>query len=309
MVSVVLAGGSGGLGREVLLAIRATGKHHVKVFSRKPCPDIADLGVEVVQVDYADPEHLASSLNGVHTVLSFVLDNETCNVQRPLVDACVKAGVRRFAPSEWAWAPDGNPVFRYKENMRKYLEEINTPVQKLEYTLFQPGWFMNYLTYPRSSCRYFHQTCVWIDLNACQALAVRDADPWIALTTVQDTARVAALALDDPVAWPVAGHIVESRIKLRNLIKLAERMRGRSFDVHEVDIADIENGKLKSSWLPPTTHPTAGSSSDFAEAMACLWLSSAIHGAMDGSPIWNERLPNLQLTDAESFLSEWYKDV
>lgn len=41
---------------------------------------------------------------GVHTVLSFVAvhldqDNKT---QKSLIDAAVEAGVKRFAPSEWA---------------------------------------------------------------------------------------------------------------------------------------------------------------------------------------------------------------
>jgi hypothetical protein len=45
-------------------------------------------------------------LQGVHTVLSFIsthLDQEgTANIQKRLIDASVQAGVKRFAPSEWA---------------------------------------------------------------------------------------------------------------------------------------------------------------------------------------------------------------
>jgi hypothetical protein len=54
--------------------------------------------------DYTDTEGLAVILNDVHTVLSFITtasdpDNQS---QKNLIDAAVRAGVKRFAPSEWA---------------------------------------------------------------------------------------------------------------------------------------------------------------------------------------------------------------
>ena len=43
-------------------------------------------------------------LRGVDTVLSFITPetDRGCVAQKGLIDACVRAGVRRFAPSEWA---------------------------------------------------------------------------------------------------------------------------------------------------------------------------------------------------------------
>jgi hypothetical protein len=54
--------------------------------------------------DYADATRLVDILQGVHTVLSFiVVAQDKGNLsQRNLIDACVKAGVKRFAPSDWA---------------------------------------------------------------------------------------------------------------------------------------------------------------------------------------------------------------
>lgn len=54
--------------------------------------------------DYTDTGKLVDILQGVHTVLSFiVVAQDKGNVsQRNLIDACVKAGVKRFAPSDWA---------------------------------------------------------------------------------------------------------------------------------------------------------------------------------------------------------------
>ena len=43
-------------------------------------------------------------LQGVHTVLSFIATQEDpeSTFQRNLIDGAVQAGVKRFAPSEWA---------------------------------------------------------------------------------------------------------------------------------------------------------------------------------------------------------------
>jgi hypothetical protein len=56
-----------------------------------------------VQVDYTDKEALAKALAGVETVLSFITvnsDHDSAS-QKNLIDASIKAGVKRFAPSEW----------------------------------------------------------------------------------------------------------------------------------------------------------------------------------------------------------------
>lgn len=56
------------------------------------------------QVDYEDIAHLTQTLQGVHTLLCFITpqsDPGNC-AQKNLIDAAVKAGVVRYAPSEWA---------------------------------------------------------------------------------------------------------------------------------------------------------------------------------------------------------------
>lgn len=54
------------------------------------------------KTDYKDKEQLAQILQGTHTLLSFIGDEPTAPVQKNLIDAAVQAGVKRFAPSEWA---------------------------------------------------------------------------------------------------------------------------------------------------------------------------------------------------------------
>jgi hypothetical protein len=58
-----------------------------------------------MKANYEDVDQLTEVLRGVETVLSFVADMQLeagVRAQKNLIDAAVRAGVRRFAPSEWA---------------------------------------------------------------------------------------------------------------------------------------------------------------------------------------------------------------
>jgi hypothetical protein len=57
-----------------------------------------------VQVTFDSKAELVSQLRGVEVVLNFIVVNNDPNntVGKLLIDASVEAGVKRFAPSEWA---------------------------------------------------------------------------------------------------------------------------------------------------------------------------------------------------------------
>jgi uncharacterized protein YbjT (DUF2867 family) len=61
-------------------------------------------GITWLKADYGDPKQLEQILQGVDTLLSFVATQEdpSSTVQKNLIDAAIKAGVKRFAPSEWS---------------------------------------------------------------------------------------------------------------------------------------------------------------------------------------------------------------
>ena len=61
-------------------------------------------GVTWVKANYEDPNQLDEIMRGVHTVLSFITAHMDPGsvAQKGLIDAAVRAGVKRFAPSEWA---------------------------------------------------------------------------------------------------------------------------------------------------------------------------------------------------------------
>lgn len=62
------------------------------------------------KANYQDTKQLEEILTGIHTLLSFININSFgaagsergSEAQKNLIDAAVAAGVRRFAPNEWA---------------------------------------------------------------------------------------------------------------------------------------------------------------------------------------------------------------
>ena len=61
-------------------------------------------GVTWVKANYEAKEELVQALRGVHTLLCFITPQSDPgnSAQKNLIDAAVKAGVKRYAPSEWA---------------------------------------------------------------------------------------------------------------------------------------------------------------------------------------------------------------
>src|SRR6266487_1498252 len=116
--------------------------------------------------------------------------------------------------------------FAFKDEVHEYLRELNAEKPVLEYCLFQPGLFMNYLSYPHKSAKHLYITCVFVDVENKQAFLIEDGEEWLVYTTIQDVAKVVARAIDYPGRWPETGGIVGDRIQTKDLIKLAEKIRG-----------------------------------------------------------------------------------
>jgi hypothetical protein len=72
---------------------------------RKDAPSGLSKSLQWRKVDYDNQESVINALQGVETLLSFVMSVDLATavgLQKTLVHAAIKAGVRRFAPSEWA---------------------------------------------------------------------------------------------------------------------------------------------------------------------------------------------------------------
>ncbi|KAF1956828.1 NmrA-like family protein [Byssothecium circinans] len=314
MVKIALAGGSGDVASEIIEALVAAKKHDILILSRRDTPKREALaGVSFVKVDYNDPEQLVKVLQGVHTLLSFCSEQEdpTSPAQKKLIDAAVQAGVKRFAPSEWAASKlDYLDWYAYKGTTREYLKEINKNKKVLEYTLFQPGLALNYLTYPHSSAKHLHLMNIPMDFNSRRFLTVEGGDDSrINLVTVQDLANVVARAVEYEGEWPVVGGIRGTEITMGDLISLAKKIRGGNFDITRLKQSDLESGEYKASWAPVIDHPAL--KQDQVEAISkhisARILLSFKTGGFAVEDNWNRLLPDYKFTDAEEFLTKAWK--
>ncbi|KAH0431623.1 NmrA-like family protein [Colletotrichum camelliae] len=319
MVKIAIVGGSSNVGQEVHDALVARGKHEIILLSRKDAPTqkLAP-GVQWVKTDY-EVAHLTKIFKGVETVLSFVsgpadpTNTSQSDTQKKLIDACIQAGVKRFAPSEWATSKfDHLFWYSFKQVTRDYLAEVNNEKKVLEYSLFQPGLFTNYLTYPFSSSKHVTQLETPVDFNQCRALVVDGSeDAPLTFTTAQDLARIVALAVEYKGEWPLVGGIKGAEITMGQLIALGEKIRGKPFAIEKLKEEDLEASKVISSWTLEVKHPSIPP--ETRKAVAASLTSGILLGFSAGcfntSAEWNQLLPEFKFTQPEAFLSQAWKSI
>lgn len=148
MVVVALAGATSGFGLTMLRVFlhqneHRSHPHQIVLLSRTAQPKFTAQGVDVRPVDYNDHPQLVKALSGVHTVLSTIGGSLAAiqHAQLRLLEAAKEAGVKRFAPSEYA----GNGY----EGIDLYASKavVWNAVQKcgMEYARFSCGLFMSAL--------------------------------------------------------------------------------------------------------------------------------------------------------------------
>ncbi|OBT73192.1 hypothetical protein VF21_08702 [Pseudogymnoascus sp. 05NY08] len=313
MVKIAVAGGTGQVAQEIIDALVAAKKHDITILSRNASTLSNESGVTVRAVNYDDKPDLAEALRGIHTVLSFIqlLSDPENNSQKNLIDASIVAGVKRFAPSEWGSAEIKDiPFWASKGEIREYLRKVNENGKVLEYCLFQPGLFLNYLAFPHRTSKHVVPLNTMFDFENRRAIVVEGHDFVMTFTTVRDLAGVVTEAVDYGGEWPVTGGIRGNRVSVSKILKIGEKVRGLPFAIDTVKLEDLEDGNLKTSWTLETRHPSV-SEEQAAEALKSVLIStllSGVKGAWDVSDEFNQILPEYKFTQMEDFLAKVWED-
>ncbi|KAI1105977.1 hypothetical protein F4804DRAFT_302512 [Jackrogersella minutella] len=261
-------------------------------------------------VDYNDKAALTETLRGIHTLLSFVqiLSDPNQQSQKNLIDAAITAGVKRFAPSEYGSKGTVNMAWwQGKEIIREYLKEVNSEGKVLEYTLFQPGLFLNYLAYPHKTAKHLDPLQSIFDFENRRAMIVDGhEDTIITLTTIADFAAIIALAVGYDGTWPEIGGIRGSRLTVTQVLEIGSRVRGHPFAVAKMKVEDLEAGDLKTPWGLEAVHSavSAEEASALLKVVPIGILLSSAKGAWDVSDEMNQLFPEYQFTPPEDFLSK-----
>ncbi|ORY07627.1 NAD(P)-binding protein, partial [Basidiobolus meristosporus CBS 931.73] len=223
-ITVALAGGSGGLGRYILDELLSQGKHRVVILAREPRPDLEKLGATVAVVDYANSESLLKALQGVHTVLSFIWsdDGGLKDAQIELLKAAERAGVKRFAPSEWALdsvSYDDVPQYADKKPIRELLSKSS-----IESTLFFNGLFLNYFGKEKG---YLREVNIVYDVEKGTAVIPGTGEEPLSVTHTTDVARYVVASLEQPKWRPITG-IEGERTTFNKILHSLERATGKA---------------------------------------------------------------------------------
>ncbi|KAJ4990483.1 NmrA-like family protein [Stagonosporopsis vannaccii] len=316
MVNIAIAAGTSNVAQEIIDALVATKKHSILLLSRKDHSSEAETRYNVshAKADYSSVDSLATILQGYHTVMSFIApfadQSDAFLAQKNLIDACIKAGVKRIAPSEWVSPKfESMPWYSFKEQTRDYLAEINSPNPILEYCLFQPGLFTNYLANPHKSATHLAPIQTPFDFGSRRMIVYSgELESKMTFTTVQDLAGVVVRAVEYEGVWPVVGGIKGSDLSLGELIKLGEKLRG-SISVDRVEPKDLEAGVLTSSWFPRIEHPSFASeqSETVSKSFVAGILLAIRAGNLKSDDTWNRLQPDYEVESVESFLRKVWK--
>jgi hypothetical protein len=97
----------------------------------------------------------------------------------------------------------------------------------LEYTLFQPGLFLEYLASPHKTAKHLAPLDTFFDFQNCRAIIVEGhEDAIMTLTTVQDLARAVAGAVELDGVWPIQGGVQGNRLTVSEIVSMGEHVRG-----------------------------------------------------------------------------------
>ncbi|KAK2053869.1 NAD(P)-binding protein [Colletotrichum caudatum] len=299
MVKVAIAGASGKLALEVIDRLSKTEKHEILGLVRKDPSSLPTFpGVTWIQAPYEDKAALTRILNGTQTVISFIVAHTDpgAATSKRLIAASIEAGVKRFAPSEWATGTKLDEVVTYtpwyanKLEVKSYLEEVNKDGKVIEYTLFQPGAFMNFLAYPHQTAKHYRiDNPAFLNFSECCGCILEGSETLkVTLTTIEDIAEVTARAVKFEGEWPVVG--------------------GKPFEVDRLKLEDLEAGVIKTNFVTPVNLPGMSPEevANFTKVVTIGATVSLAKGTWAVSDEWNQLLPDFKPTGVEEYVrSVW----
>ncbi|KAM0346960.1 hypothetical protein HYE67_002896 [Fusarium culmorum] len=241
MRKVAVAGGSSGLGRTMVDALREAKTHKFIILSR------TDTAPDTRAVSYSDTNALVSLLESeqIDTVLSFLpIDNdESGQAQLNLVEAASRSkSTKRFLPSEFGMVyREDNiahiPSYHWKLKAVDALEKTD-----LEFSLISIGLFLDYWAAPRIPT-HIRAVSMFIDPENNAAVIPGDGNSPMVLTHSTDAAKFTVAALDLP-HWKRRYSIVANQTTLNDAVRLAEEVKGTKFNVKYFSVEEMEKGEI-----------------------------------------------------------------
>ncbi|KAK9366314.1 hypothetical protein V1509DRAFT_295983 [Lipomyces kononenkoae] len=124
--NIAITGASGNMGTIILKALAESSQFNITVVARKESTGTFPSGVTVLRTDFSD-EGLEAAFKGQDAVVS-VVGATGFGEQKKFVDAAIRAGVKRFLPSEFSASSQDKvvlqllPLFGVKTELIEYLK-------------------------------------------------------------------------------------------------------------------------------------------------------------------------------------------
>ncbi|OAL34320.1 hypothetical protein AYO20_06373 [Fonsecaea nubica] len=340
MITVAIAGATGGVGRSILDHVEQSHKFRVIVLTRKASEaSVSEEGTRYLHVDYDDVDGLADTLttHNVHTVVSTIgiSSPATSAAQCNLIRAADKSSAtKRLIPSEF-WAKTVPDLQRTGTNSHGVallsLLPLDPTVQwwldaasllefsSLQYTRISCGWFMDWrlgkeLTFDDSAdwgmphVKSHLSDYSWaIDVFNRKAAIPGDGANVLSLTLIGDVAR-AILLLLEAEDWPEWTFAVGDSVTFREFVSIAERVRGGTpFEITHDTLDDLNQGKV--TILPnPGSAAWDASPTETAARKESLILFGKLYISrvwdLSKEPQFSTRCPEWRPKKLEEFLEE-----
>lgn len=230
-------------------------------------------------------------------------------VQTNLLKASIRAGVKRFAPSEFA---AGKNAAKTIDGMRPTLEvmDVCRAAKKahpaLEIAGFHIGLFMNYLGFgaPHNEKDAVHGIVyewpvVW-DMKNMKAripLSPEGNIPRLSLTELSDVGRFTAAACLLPEGtWQEEFNFVGETIRMDEVVRIIEKVRGQKMEVSYRPYKQIVEEEAMETVEWPNK----------------FWLQAEIVHALDKAgegviePVHNDLVPQVKPMSVEEFLKKFW---
>ena len=289
---IVIAGATGDLGGRIITALLARGAA-VRALVR-PSTDpaktdtLAQHGVKVVRVDFADAPALQQACAGASCIVSTLagLREVIVDTQSQLLAAAVAAGVPRFIPSDFASDYTRLPAGQNRNfDLRREFQEILDKAS-IAATSILNGAFGEILGY----------NIPLLDFKQQQVGYWEDADWRIDFTTMDDTAAfTAAAALDD--ATPRLLRIASFQISPRELSAAAAEAKHKPFPLVRLG----NRAELAAQIQQVRAANPAGEQELYANWQQMQYMLSMF--SVQNSPLDNARYPDLTWTSAHHVLA------
>ncbi|KAF2495431.1 NAD(P)-binding protein [Lophium mytilinum] len=242
---VAVAGGSSGLGRTIVDALKADGRYEVLILGRKTNPKLEEeSGARVLAADYTSVDALVALLeaNKIAVVISTVKSLVDTTPEFNLIKAAARSNVtKRFIPNAWS-------ALEFKHEFKSLpiavarlqaLDELKKTT--LEWTAIYPGIFMESFVQGLPTHLTVYPLEVDVENNTA-GLPVKGEGP-ISLTYSRDIAKYVAslLSLDK---WEQSYFITADVKTWNEIVAAAEVGKGVKFNVSYDSVEKLQRGEV-----------------------------------------------------------------